>query len=457
MIDPPLLLIEDTPSLQLIYQSVLRTAGHDVRCADDAAAGLQAFLEIRPRVVLLDLMLPDRDGLDLMREMLTISPETHVIVITANASIDRAVAAMRAGAYEFLVKPFDEQRLLNAISNAQPGSGSSSVQLDTQQSMPGIFIGTSEPMRAIYTKIRSVARSMATVFITGESGTGKELCAQAIHDFSNRALSPFVPVNCGAIPPEMLESEIFGHVKGSITGAISDKTGAAAAADCGTLFLDGICEMDFSLQTKFLRFLQTSTFQPVGATRSQKVNTRIICATHRDPLQEMRQGRLREDLYYRLHVVPIHMPPLRERGEDVIALAEAALARFSQEEGRDIRTLDPDVKNLFCALGWPGNVRQLLNVMRHVVVLNDERSVTRKMLPSELQQDQKTEDVLSDVSPNLHLPVDGLIGRTLAEIERLIIEETIARHGGSVPKASRVLDVSPSTLYRKIEAWKSKA
>lgn len=454
---PPLLLVEDTPSLQLVYQSVLRNAGHAVRCAGDAAAGLAAFKAQATPVVLLDLMLPDRDGLDLMRDFLALRPETRVIVITANGSINKAVAAMRAGAHEFLVKPFDEQRFLAAIENAlagacRPGPAAAAPR---ESRVPGEFIGTSEPMRQVYARIGSVARSMATVFITGESGTGKELCAQAVHDLSTRAGAPFVPLNCAAIPSELLESEVFGHVKGSFTGALSDKPGAAAAADGGTLFLDEICELDPNLQTKLLRFLQTSTIQPVGATRTRKVNVRIVCATNRDPLQEVRRGRFREDLYYRLHVVPIHMPPLRERGDDVVVIAEAALARFAREEGRQFQSLDPEVKAIFRRLDWPGNVRQLLNVIRRVVVLNDGPAVTRAMLPIELHHQIEEARQPAPPPPAPRVPLEGLLGRTLAEIERLVIEETIARHGGSVAKAARVLDVSPSTLYRKIEAWRA--
>ncbi|MGB3317293.1 MAG: sigma-54 dependent transcriptional regulator [Albidovulum sp.] len=458
MTEQPLLLVEDTPSLQLVYESVLRSAGHKVTCASDAASGLSKFKEIRPPVVLLDLMLPDRDGLDLMRDFLAIKPDAHVIVITANGSINKAVTAMRAGAHEFLVKPFDEQRFLAAIDNAlagavldgQPGA----VTGDAQP--PAEFIGSSEPMREVYAKIRSVARSMATVFITGESGTGKELCAQAVHDQSNRAHGPFIPLNCGAIPSELLESEVFGHVKGSFTGAISDKPGAAAQAHDGTLFLDEICELDLNLQSKLLRFLQTSTIQPVGATQSRKVNVRIICASNRDPLEEVRRGRFREDLYYRLHVVPIRMPPLRDRGEDVLTIADAALKRFSEEEGRSFGALSPEVATLFRRLNWPGNVRQLLNVIRHVVVLNDSPVVTRDMLPFELHHELEHKDEAPAVDVEKpRVTLDGLIGRTLAEVERLVIEETIASHDGSIPKAARVLDVSPSTLYRKIEAWKA--
>ena len=243
-------------------------------------------------------------------------------------------------------------------------------------------------------------------------------------------------------------------MKGSFTGAISDKPGAAASADGGTLFLDEICELDLNLQTKMLRFLQTSTIQPVGATRARKVNVRIVCATNRDPLQAVRRGQFREDLYYRLHVVPIHMPPLRERGEDVNVIATEALLRFAREEGRAFTTLGEDVRALFRDLDWPGNVRQLLNAIRHVVVLNDGPVVTRAMLPADLLETMTAQATAPAPGTPEPMTLDGLVGRPLAEVERMLIEATIALHGGSIPKAARVLDVSPSTLYRKIESWR---
>ena len=453
----PILLIEDTPSLQLVYETVLKSGGYTVHTEGTGLAGLAAFRKLSPDVVLLDLMLPDRDGLDLMADMLALRPDTTVIVITSNGSINKAVQAMRAGAHEFLVKPFDDQRFLNAVDNARsarrlpPPPASEAARTRPL----GAFIGRSAAMSRVYSMITSVSRSMATVFITGESGTGKELCALAIHANSSRASGPFIALNCGAIPQDLLESEVFGHMKGSFTGAISDKPGAAAAADGGTLFLDEICEMAPTLQTKLLRFLQTSTVQPIGATRPRKVNLRIVCATNRDPLDAVRRGHFREDLYYRLFVVPIHMPALRDRGQDVLEIAEAALLRFAEEEGRLFHGLDTQVRSLLLRLPWPGNVRQVLNVVRNVVVLNSGGWVTPGMLPPGLEAELEPWRMPTPALP--HAPVapvlDTLIGLTLAEAERRVIEATLARHGGSVPKASRVLDVSPSTLYRKIEAW----
>jgi DNA-binding NtrC family response regulator len=466
---PPILLIEDTLSLQMVYRSILTGAGYRVAVAGTAAEGLAQFNTLQPAIVLVDLVLPDSDGLKLMQTMLAAQPQTSIIAITANGSVNLAVDAMRAGAHDFLVKPFDEGRLLSTVQNAlaerrartpaAPAAVAAAGPDPSSQTEVAGFIGSSDEMARIHATIASVARSMATVFITGESGTGKELCALAVHAGSARASGPFIALNCGAIPQDLLESEVFGHMKGSFTGAISDKPGAAAAADGGTLFLDEICEMAPALQTKLLRFLQTSTVQPVGATRPKKVNVRIVCATNRDPVDAVRRGQFREDLYYRLFVVPIHMPPLRNRGRDVIEIAEAALFRFAREEGREFLGLSPEVKALLTQLPWPGNVRQLLNVIRNVVVLNPGGWVTLDMLPPGLADAAPLlAEVPRALEPAPQLPTaDSLVGLTLAEAERRLIEATVARHGGSIPKAARVLDVSPSTLYRKIEGWKAEA
>ncbi|MEM7268582.1 MAG: sigma-54 dependent transcriptional regulator [Pseudomonadota bacterium] len=477
------LLVEDTPSLSLVYETVLKKAGHKVACAASAAEALQLHEGSAGRVVLLDLMLPDGDGLDVLRQMRDADPGGKAIVITANGSVNRAVEAMRGGAFDFLVKPFDERRLLSAVENALDAVNSE-VDAPAAPAPAGDltafkgFIGASPSMRRIYRMIGEIGRSTATVFITGESGTGKEVAAYAIHDVSRRAKGPFVPLNCGAIPRDLLESEVFGHLKGSFTGAIADKPGAAAAADGGTLFLDEICEMDLALQTKLLRFLQTSMITPVGATTPRKVDVRIVCATNRDPAAEVRAGRFREDLFYRLHVVPIHLPPLRERGDDVHRIAQAFLEQFSAEEGKGFKRIEAEAASLLGSMRWPGNVRQLQNVIRNVVVLNDGQEVASHMLPPGLRESEAiaapmdlaanpefAEQLIAPqtngatangavISPDsIAARVAPLVGETLADVERTFIEATIEEFDGSIPRAARVLDLSPSTLYRKREAW----
>ncbi len=460
----PLLLVEDTSSLAMAYTAILTRAGHRVTSAGTLAEARKVCAERRPRLVLLDLQLPDGDGLDLLEDLRG-AHEPRVIVITANGSINRAVQAMRAGAFDFLVKPFDGGRLIGAVENAlltaplapdpvAPAGG------EDPSAFEG-FIGRSGAMREIYRMVRAIGRSTATVFITGESGTGKEVCARAIHAVSMRAKWPFVPLNCAAIPRDLLESEVFGHLKGAFTGALSDKPGAAAVADGGTLFLDEICEMDLSLQTKLLRFLQTSTIQPVGAARPIPVDARIVCATNRDPAEEVRAGRFREDLYYRLHVVPIHMPPLRARPEDIMEIAQSSLVTFAVEEGKAFTGFDPAVADILVSRPWPGNVRQLLNVIRNIVVLHDGRLVSPDMLPAEIALGAGAGYAADRPAPpgappplnSLRGHVASLIGATLADVERGLIEATIEHCDGSIPRAARMLAVSPSTLYRKLETW----
>jgi two-component system, repressor protein LuxO len=460
-----LLLVEDTPSLSMLYRSVLAKSGHRVACAFNLAEARTHCERTRPSLVLLDLQLPDGDGLDLLASLRRDAPETRTIVITANGSINRAVQAMRAGAFDFLVKPFDEARLLSAVDNALASAPDDNPEEEGAGTEPAGFqgfIGRSPAMQDIYGMIRSIGRSTATVFITGESGTGKEVAARAIHAVSTRAAKPFVPLNCAAIPRDLLESEVFGHLKGAFTGALSDKPGAAAVADGGTLFLDEICEMDLSLQTKLLRFLQTSTIQPVGAARPIPVNVRIVCATNRDPAEEVRQGRFREDLYYRLHVVPIHMPPLRSRPEDIMDIARASLLEFAAEEGKSFTGFEPEAAAMLAARPWPGNVRQLLNVIRNIVVLQDGPLVRPGMLPAEIVAGpvavpagvtQMPPPVARSSASATRARVELLVGTPLADVERELIEATIAHCEGSIPRAAKVLGVSPSTLYRKLESW----
>jgi two-component system repressor protein LuxO len=303
-------------------------------------------------------------------------------------------------------------------------------------------------MQAVYRTLETAAASRATIFVTGESGTGKELAAEAIHKLSPRRDGPFLAINCAAIPKDLIESEIFGHVRGAFTGAVADRIGAAQAADGGTLFLDELCEMDLSLQGKLLRFIQTGSFQPVGSTQLRRTDVRFVCATNRDPLREVREGRFREDLYYRLHVVPVVLPPLRDRGEDVIAIAETMLARAAAEERKAFRGFSDDAKAALLAHRWPGNVRELENAVRTAVVLHDAELVTAAMLPNPLPRS------LAAPMPAPSPPAPGRARiRPLAEVEREAIEQAVALCDGNIVKAAAELGMSPSTLYRKRAAW----
>lgn len=335
---------------------------------------------------------------------------------------------------------------------------------DPVSSQGASFIGISSIMQDLYEQISQAAKSLAPVFIMGETGTGKEVCAETIHRHSPRSHKPFIALNCAAIPRDLLESELFGHVKGAFTGAITDRDGAATMANGGTLFLDEVAEMASDMQTKLLRFLQNFTFRKVGGNTLESTDARIICATNRDPLAEIASGHLRQDLFFRLHVLPLMMPPLRERGEDVIDIAYALLKRYSQEEGKRFIQFSPDVHSFLRHYSWPGNVRQLQNVIRYICVMYDGDIVTDRMLPHMLlHQPDKPSSVPAQLPASLptngnsqprreYLP-EWMTGMTLTELERHIIECTVSRMGGNVPQAAAHLGVAPSTLYRKRLSW----
>lgn len=460
-----ILLVEDVLSMSMLFTKHLEAAGIHAMAVEDLASARVAQSKDNFDLLLLDLNLPDGDGLAYLEELRGTPMETPAIVITADASLNNAVRAMKLGALDYLVKPFSESRLVTTVNNTlervQLRRQVETLRHETQDGAFYDFIGNSVAMQKVYRTIENVAPSKATVFITGASGTGKELCAEAIHKAGPRANKPFVPLNCAAIPQDLLESELFGHLKGSFTGAISDRLGAAREAEGGTLFLDEMCELDLGLQKKLLRFLQTSTVQPVGSAKPQKVDVRVICATNRDPLEEVRAGRFREDLYFRLNVVPIGLPALRERGRDVIDIAKNFLSRFSEEEGKALNDFSSDAQALLMAHNWPGNVRELQNTIRNIAVLQDGPVVTPDMFPAlEGQTDQiaPTKSQTNTHAPHtapttISVASAGDLMETLAEIERKTIEDRIAIFDGSIPKAAESLGVSPSTIYRKKENW----
>ncbi len=486
------LLVEDTPALARTYKGFLREEEFDVDHVETGGAAKESIKSGNYDLVLLDLRLPDISGEDVMAWMRENGIDLPVIVITAQGSVGVAVEAMRYGAVDFLMKPFTEDRLILSIrshldhnrflksATAAPAAAPEAAAPAAKPVAPSPeadgegfcgFIGESVPMQAAYRLIRSASTSNATVFITGESGSGKEVCAQAIHTTSARASKELVALNCAAIPGELMESEIFGHIKGAFTGATTDKIGAAQLADGGTLFLDEICEMSPHLQTKLLRFIQTGTFNPVGQANAIKVDTRFICATNRNPLDEVAAGRFREDLYYRLHVIPVHMPALRERGEDVIRIATKFLRDYAAEEGKDLHDFAEDARNALLAYNWPGNVRQLQNIIRHAVVFGEGTELKASMLrapighaveiappptaPRQTPQ-QPISATQSDLTPPDPNDLNALAAfiRPLEDVERETIEQAVSLCAGDVRKAAVFLGVSPATIYRKQKSWR---
>ena len=458
------LIVEDTLSIAFVYKSWLKKAGVTARHVEDGNSAMKELRKRSYRVVLLDLQLPDINGIEILDTIRDEGIAVSVVIVTSSGSIKTAVDVMRAGARDFIVKPASEERLVTTVKNALDHQILEVAVADIKDSLgkgPHFgFIGSSLPMIAVYKTIEAVSRSTASVFVTGESGTGKEVCAEAIHKSGPRKNKRFVALNCAAIPDNLIESEIFGHVRGAFTGATTDRDGAASAADGGTLFLDEICEMEPGLQSKLLRFLQTGQVQKVGSDRLTKVNVRIICATNRDPLREVEEGRLREDLYYRLHVVRIHLPPLRERDGDIVEISEHLLRRASEEEGKAFKVLSSDAIDALLAYTWPGNVRELQNIIRSAVVLHDGKELTADMLSL---SGANTQRLYCEVPGKYRGPstgdsdeskIDVRIDQPFDVIERTIIEAAIAQCNGSIPRAAEILKLSPSTIYRKKENWK---
>jgi len=454
------LIVEDSSTLCAIYQAYLEGTGLDIHTVETLADALQALDSLTPELILLDIELPDGNGLDLLAETSLMNPPPAVVVMTGHGA-EYSEQAMARGAVDFLHKPFDASRLRVTLNNAAAKIQLSQQlrDLSTSRERLGPIIGGSAAMQAVYDAIDSLSGSRATAFITGESGTGKELAARAIHDMSARAQHEFVVLNCAAIPGGLIESELFGVAEG-VRGSQQAQVGLLGLADGGTLFIDEVCDMPYEMQTVLLRFIQEGTFKRVGSATEVSGDVRIIASTNRDPLFEMREGRLREDLFYRLHVVPLRIPPLRERGDDVIALATHFLAKFCEAEGKETENFSDECVKELLRYPWPGNVRQLENIVHRVVLMTEGGRLPVERLSnfisdSDLGDGSRTSNTGFKSSSSPSSEGGGFDIEPLWMTEKRAIQAAIDSCEGNINKAAGLLEVAPSTIYRKIQSWKA--
>ena len=447
-----ILVADDEAIMRDVLADLLSSESYAVDLAENGAQALERIRENDYAVLILDLMMPNVDGLQVLQELQQMEGAPAAIVLTAYGSIDRAVKATKLGAFGFITKPFKNDELLLAIKNAMEHRHLVEENRRLRKTLNERFsfrniIGKSAGMRQVFDLIEQVAPRRSTVLVQGESGTGKELVAKAIHAASGRADAPFVAVNCGNIPSELLESELFGHVRGAFTGATSTKKGLFEAADGGTLFLDEVATISMEIQAKLLRVIQEREFRRLGGLENIKVDVRIIAATNIDLLANVRQGTFRDDLYYRLNVIVIKIPPLRERTEDIPLLAQHFVRKFGEENERKAFSLEPSALKVLMDYDWPGNVRELENVMERAVVLSPGNTIREDLFPKNLVQPVSEQ----------HTPLAGngiSLKERVGDYEKSIILTALEKTGWNQKKAARLLAVNATTLSEKLKRFK---
>jgi len=445
------LVVDDELSMRELLDITLRQEGYDVTLADGGEAAIRALDDTAFDLVVTDLRMRGVDGLAVLRAVKERAPGTAVLVVTAFASTDTAVEAMKLGAYDYVTKPFKLDELNLTIAGAlerkhlQEENEALRRELHKERGFAN-FVGRSRKMVDVFETIRKIADTPSNVVITGETGTGKELVALAIHHESPRRDRPFVSVNCGAIPERLMESELFGHVKGSFTGAVTDTPGLFSAADGGTLFLDEITEVAPAVQVKLLRAIQERTIRRVGNTRDLRVDVRLVAASNRDLAGAVAEGVLREDLFYRLNVIPIKLPPLRERRDDIPLLAAHFIHKLAQETGKDVRGISPEALALLEQYHWPGNIRELENAIERAIVLGTGPILDICSLPTELFRPMAARDV------TLEIPPEGLdLEATLDGIERRLLRAALERSDGVQTRAAELLKMSFRQFRYKLQ------
>jgi two-component system response regulator PilR (NtrC family) len=446
-----ILVVDDDRGVREFLEIMLTREGYAVSCAESGREGLALFKKKPFDLVLTDLKMPKMDGIDLLKEIKNISPDASVILITAHASSATAVAAMQEGAFDYIEKDFDVEDLKAVIRDALEKRGiDKEDRIAAENDGAGVLgrmIGKSKEMLKVHSMIKKVAVTVANVLILGESGTGKELVAKAIHENSARRDMPFITINCGGIPESLLESEFFGYMKGSFTGAYSDKAGLFEMANKGTVFLDEIADLPHVLQVKLLRAVQEKTFRRIGGSEDITVDVRIISATNKDLEESVRMGTFREDLYYRLNVIPIRIPPLRNRKEDIPVLAQYFLEKYSREFGKEIKKISAYALELLTEYHFPGNIRELENIIERSVAMEASNIVLPENLMISKEVDSKQQTVA-----DFDFPADGLsLNEELARIERALIEKALEKAGGSKTKAAGLLNISRDSLNYRID------
>lgn len=449
---PKVFIVDDEEPSREGLTTLLTKWGYEVEQAGDGQEALNKITQFHPDVVITDMVMPGFNGLELiqlLQKELIFSP---VIVLTGHGSIETAVSAIKQGAYDYLSKPLDMARLRIMVEKALEKGQTQREMILLRKRLKGLWglgklVGKSKAMQELYSLIELAAPTPARVLILGESGTGKELVAQSLHDLSERNKGPFIPINCSAIPETLLESEIFGHEKGAFTGALERKPGCFELAHGGTLFLDEVAEMSPAIQAKFLRILQDASVKRIGGTAPIQVDVRVLAATNKDPGKSIQEGTLREDLYYRLNVCTIHLPPLRERQDDIPLLVKAFIEEFNAHYQRTVKSIDDQALRLLTQHPWPGNIRELRNAIERAVMTCTSDVITEAHLPLLVN---RADDLKSDdPSGTIHVP----LGSTIEEAERQLILRTLKHSHNNKTRAAEILGVSLKTLHNKLHRY----
>jgi len=447
-----LLIVDDEEGIRTTLSAILEDEGYRVETSATAGDASRRLASETFDALVLDLWLPDRDGLELLSELRGHGFDQPVIVISGHGTVDTAVKATRLGAYDFLEKPLSLSRVLVTVQNAlERGRLERELkELSDRLDRTEPLLGHSAPMQHLKTELKTAAGSDSRILILGENGTGKELVARQVHRLSRRASAPFVEVNCAAIPEELIESELFGHVKGAFTGAASDRSGRFEQADGGTLFLDEIADMSLKTQAKVLRVLQEQRFERVGGASTIRVDVRVLAATNKDLEEEIRQNRFREDLYFRLAVIPLRVPPLRDRREDIPLLVEHFIALFASELGRRPKTLRPEAQARLRDYAWPGNVRELRNLVERMMIMVPGDEIGLLDLPPAVREENG--DTIGQDGRVWEEDYPSLRAARIA-FEKSYIERQLARNDGNVSRTAQDLGLERSNLYRKMRAY----